>query len=73
MNRHEPGSQFQRRSGDAGRLRREFESRRGSAILIMRTALAITHVAFEDWGSLATELVNAGFKTELIDALDQLS
>jgi GMP synthase (glutamine-hydrolysing) len=34
----------------------------------MRNALAITHVAFEDLGSLGIELVQAGFNIELIDA-----
>jgi GMP synthase (glutamine-hydrolysing) len=34
----------------------------------MRTALAITHVAFEDLGSLGIELTHAGFNIELIDA-----
>src|SRR5580704_17231810 len=34
----------------------------------MRTALAITHVAFEDLGSLGIELTHAGFYIELIDA-----
>jgi GMP synthase (glutamine-hydrolysing) len=34
----------------------------------MRTALAVTHVAFEDLGSLGIELTHAGFKIELIDA-----
>ena len=34
----------------------------------MRTALAITHVAFEDLGSLGLELYNAGFSVEIIDA-----
>ncbi len=34
----------------------------------MRTALAITHVAFEDLGSLHKELANAGFNIEVIDA-----
>jgi GMP synthase (glutamine-hydrolysing) len=34
----------------------------------MRTALAITHVAFEDLGSLGTELTHAGFNIEVIDA-----
>ena len=35
---------------------------------IMRKALAITHVAFEDLGSLEPELIDAGFKIEMIDA-----
>jgi len=34
----------------------------------MRTALAITHVAFEDLGSLGIELSRAGFQIELVDA-----
>jgi GMP synthase (glutamine-hydrolysing) len=34
----------------------------------MRTALAVTHVAFEDLGSLGIELTHAGFQIELIDA-----
>jgi GMP synthase (glutamine-hydrolysing) len=34
----------------------------------MRTALAITHVAFEDLGSLGIELLQAGFNIQLIDA-----
>ena len=34
----------------------------------MRRALAITHVAFEDLGSLEPELVDAGFDIEVIDA-----
>lgn len=34
----------------------------------MRTALAITHVAFEDLGSLGSELENAGFRIDMIDA-----
>jgi GMP synthase (glutamine-hydrolysing) len=34
----------------------------------MRTALAITHVAFEDLGSLGMELVQAGFNIQFIDA-----
>lgn len=36
--------------------------------LIMRRALAITHVAFEDLGSLEPELIDAGFEIEVIDA-----
>jgi GMP synthase (glutamine-hydrolysing) len=34
----------------------------------MRTAFAITHVAFEDLGSLGIELTHAGFNIEVIDA-----
>ena len=34
----------------------------------MRKALAMTHVAFEDLGSLGPELSRAGFTTELVDA-----
>ena len=34
----------------------------------MHTALAVTHVAFEDLGSLGIELTHAGFNIELIDA-----
>ena len=34
----------------------------------MRTALAITHVAFEDLGSLGVELTEAGFNIQVIDA-----
>src|SRR5882757_1698941 len=34
----------------------------------MRKALAITHVAFEDLGSLAPELAAAGFTVDTIDA-----
>jgi GMP synthase (glutamine-hydrolysing) len=34
----------------------------------MRTTLAITHVAFEDLGSLGIELTHAGFNIEVIDA-----
>ena len=34
----------------------------------MHTALAVTHVAFEDLGSLGIELSHAGFNIELIDA-----
>ena len=34
----------------------------------MRKALAITHVAFEDLGSLAPELAAAGFTIDMIDA-----
>lgn len=34
----------------------------------MRTALALTHVAFEDLGTLGNELTNAGFAIETIDA-----
>jgi GMP synthase (glutamine-hydrolysing) len=34
----------------------------------LRTALAITHVAFEDLGSLDIELTQAGFKIEVMDA-----
>jgi GMP synthase (glutamine-hydrolysing) len=33
-----------------------------------RTALAITHVAFEDLGSLGIELTRAGFQIEFVDA-----
>ena len=35
---------------------------------MMRTALVIIHVAFEDLGSLGIELTNAGFNTQVIDA-----
>jgi GMP synthase (glutamine-hydrolysing) len=34
----------------------------------MHSALAVTHVAFEDLGSLGIELTHAGFNIELIDA-----
>jgi GMP synthase (glutamine-hydrolysing) len=34
----------------------------------MRTTLAITHVAFEDLGSLGIELTHAGFEIQVIDA-----
>ena len=34
----------------------------------MRTTLAITHVAFEDLGSLGIELTEAGFNIQVIDA-----
>jgi GMP synthase (glutamine-hydrolysing) len=34
----------------------------------MRTTLAITHVAFEDLGSLSVELAQAGFNIQVIDA-----
>jgi len=34
----------------------------------MRKAVAITHVAFEDLGSLETELTRAGYAIELVDA-----
>src|SRR5271169_4019246 len=34
----------------------------------MHTALAITHVAFEDLGSLGIELTEAGFNIQVIDA-----
>jgi hypothetical protein len=34
----------------------------------MRTTLAITHVAFEDLGSLGIELTQAGFNIQLTDA-----
>lgn len=34
----------------------------------MRTTLAITHVAFEDLGSLGIELTHAGFNIRVIDA-----
>lgn len=34
----------------------------------MRRALAITHVAFEDLGSIEPELIDAGFDIEVIDA-----
>src|ERR1700693_1843433 len=34
----------------------------------MRTVLAITHVAFEDLGSLGIELTHSGFHIEIIDA-----
>jgi GMP synthase (glutamine-hydrolysing) len=35
---------------------------------MMRNALVIIHVAFEDLGSLGIELTNAGFNTQVIDA-----
>ena len=35
---------------------------------IVRTTLAITHVAFEDLGTLGIALMDAGFKSEVIDA-----
>src|SRR5580704_15775337 len=34
----------------------------------MRTALAITHVAFEDLGTLGVELTDSDFNIEIIDA-----
>ncbi|WP_413195526.1 glutamine amidotransferase [Pararobbsia alpina] len=34
----------------------------------MRRALALTHVAFEDLGSLEPELIDAGFEIEVVDA-----
>lgn len=34
----------------------------------MRKALALVHVAFEDLGSLGTELTNAGYAIDIVDA-----
>ena len=34
----------------------------------MRTALTINHVAYEDAGTLAMELAEAGFHSSIVDA-----
>jgi GMP synthase (glutamine-hydrolysing) len=44
----------------------ETETMNGRASL--RTVIAITHVAFEDLGSLGIELIQAGFEIEVMDA-----